>query len=81
MGGIRPRAGGRAWLQCGGRNAADAVLHELRARAEDFRRAHAADYARVEAISDRAARDRALDALEQPIGEMFRELRRRIEAL
>lgn len=77
---VRGQVGARGF-NAARRNAADAVLHELRARAEDFRRAHAADYARVEAISDRAARDRALDALEQPIGEMFRELRRRIEAL
>lgn len=57
------------------------ILKELQGRADEYRISHRTDYEAANQIDDRTARAEKLRALDQPLDEMFEELKARLEPL
>ncbi|MCK6455682.1 MAG: hypothetical protein L6Q92_04030 [Phycisphaerae bacterium] len=60
---------------------AQAILKELRQRAEQYRQSHVEDYERLARISDANERKAEERRLNEPLDELFAELKERIEQL
>jgi len=60
---------------------ARSLLHELHQRARRHHQRHRREYETADRITDVAVRRELLDRLEEPVGELFDQLRSRLEAL
>jgi hypothetical protein len=63
------------------RTKAQAILREIRQRAEQYRMAHAADYEQVKRYEDAQVRKAEEKRLNEPLDDLFQEFKERLEQL